>query len=196
MKNKKEEEEEGRRKIKDRFEGVYIFVTRADWYSRMQCSLYLFKHFPAKMIEFTYLETSLLNNSGRCSISISTLTRANIRYTWGEVSWQALSRAPCTIATKITGVDFFFFFSSRLSSSYRPRSPPPFTIPSSVGGATAARWKNGFATKNFNTTWILRPTLADIPETERVRANSTTDWKALFAIKRKPTDELRSTVIR
>lgn len=110
MKNKKEEEEEGRRKIKDRFEEVYIFVTRADWYSRMQCSLYLFKHFPAKMIEFTYLETSLLNNSGRCSISISTLTRANIRYTWGEVSWQALSRAPCTIATKITGVDFFFFF--------------------------------------------------------------------------------------
>lgn len=38
------------------------------------------------MIEFTYLETSLsaVNNSGRCNISISTLTRANIRYTWGR----------------------------------------------------------------------------------------------------------------
>lgn len=85
---------------------------------------------------------------------------------------------------------FLFFFSSRLSSSH-PVSPSPLPHP------FFHRWRDRSALgKRFRDEKFqydlnsAADTPADIPETERVRANSTTDWKALFAIKRKPSQRI------
>lgn len=131
----------------------------------MQRTLCLFKHFSAKMIEFIYLETSLLavNSSGRCNISISTLTRANIRYTWGR--WLLTGFEPSAVHNSDENHWCRFFFSSRLSSSYRPSSLLPF--PSSIQWRDRSALEKRFRDEKF------QYDLNSAPDTSRYSRNGT-----------------------